>query len=110
MVPQQRLSPVIDIFNWATLALLVPEQPRALVAHDEVNALDLAVDQNVLLDELALDLVRKLLHPALAHVHVHVELVGRGGVQQLLALLGRQLAAVRERLPILLLLLLLANL
>ena len=45
----------------AWLGMAAPEEPGALVAHDEVDALHLAVDQHVLLDQLALDLVRELL-------------------------------------------------
>ena len=84
--------------------VLRSEQPRALVAHDEVDALDLAVDQHILLYQLTLDLVGKVLGAAGLHL-ILGELQGGGGgrVQQLLPLLRRQLVPLSKTFPVLLL-------
>ena len=37
--------------------VLRPKEPRTLVAHDEVDGLDLATDEDALLDQLTLNLV-----------------------------------------------------
>ena len=88
--------------------VLSSEQPRALVAHDEVDALDLAIDQHILLDQLALDLVGEVLGASRFHLVLIGELQGGGGggVQQLLSLLSCQLVPLSKAFPVLLLILL----
>merc|ERR1719412_3330888 len=114
--PDRRLHWATEIASLVLCFYVVPqeilssEKPWALVAHDEVNALDLAVDQHVLLDQLALDLVREVFSAAGIHLLLRELQRGGGGrVEQLLPLLCRQLVPLSQPLPVLLLILL-ANL
>ena len=50
--------------------VLGSEQPWALVAHDEVNALYLAVDEHVFLDQLAFYLVREVFATSSVHLFI----------------------------------------
>ena len=87
--------------------VLSSKQPWALVAHDEVNALDLAVDQHILLDQLALNFIGKVLSAASLHLVLReLQWRGGGGVQQLLPLLRRQLVPLGKTFPVFLLILL----
>ena len=98
-------------FDVVPQQVLRSEESWALVAHDEVNALDLAVDQHVLLDQLTLDLVGEVLIAASLHLVLgELQRGGGGGVQQLLPLLRRQLVPLGKTFPVLLLLILLTNL
>ena len=85
--------------------VLSSKQPWALVAHDEVNALYLAVDKHVFLDQLAFYLVREIFAPTSVHLFIFGEFQGggRGWVQQLLSLLSGQLVPLCQSFPVLLL-------
>ena len=85
--------------------VLSSKQPRALVAHDEVNALYLAIDKHVFLDQLAFYLVREVFATASVHLFILGEFQGggRGWVQQLLSLLSGQLVPLCQSFPVLLL-------
>ena len=85
--------------------VLSSKQPRALVAHDEVDALYLAVDKHVFLDQLAFYLVREVFATASIHLFIFGEFQGggRGWVQQLLSLLSGQLVPLCQSFPVLLL-------
>ena len=50
--------------------VLSSKQPWTLVAHDEVNALYLAVNEHVFLDQLAFDLVREVFATAGVHLFI----------------------------------------
>ena len=50
--------------------VLSSKQSWALVAHDEVDALYLAVDKHVFLDQLAFDLVREVFATASVHLFI----------------------------------------
>ena len=50
--------------------VLSSKQPWALVAHDEVDALYLAVDEHVFLDQLAFYLVREVFATASVHLFI----------------------------------------
>ena len=85
--------------------VLSSKQPWALVAHDEVDALYLAVDKHVFLDQLAFYLVREVFATASVHLFIFGEFQGggRGWVQQLLSLLSGQLVSLCQSFPVLLL-------
>ena len=85
--------------------VLSSKQPWALVAHDEVDALYLAVDKHVFLDQLAFYLVREVFATASVHLFILREFQGggRGWVQQLLSLLSGQLIPLCQSFPVLLL-------
>ena len=50
--------------------VLSSKQPWALVAHNEVDALYLAVDKHVFLDQLAFYLVREVFATASVHLFI----------------------------------------
>ena len=102
------VASLVLCFDVVPQQILCSEQPRALVAHDEVDALDLAIDQDILLDQLALDLVGEVLGASGFHLVLIGELQGGGGggVQQLLSLLSCQLVPLSKAFPVLLLILL----
>ena len=57
-------------FNMVPKKVLSSKQPWTLVAHDEVNALYLAVNEHVFLDQLAFDLVREVFATAGVHLFI----------------------------------------
>ena len=85
--------------------VLSSKQSWALVAHDEVDALYLTINEHVFLYQLAFYLVREVFATASVHLFILREFQGggRGRVQQLLSLLSGQLIPLCQSFPVLLL-------
>ena len=64
------ISSFVLCFYMVPKKVLSSEQPWALVAHDEVDALYLAVDKHVFLDQLAFYLVREVFATASVHLFI----------------------------------------